>query len=200
MLNTILVFLELPSIPLAWADSRVLRLLFQNLVVEERPDIRIATTKCWKACLAYSSQDDDRLILDAGSHLSKWFAILTTPIGVPIESSLFWSAKVSLSGQAGYIHNVDKAMLAQDLSLVKEDSIIRVRVAGAEALGYLMSVWPTHVSKIPPKLFCTCTLHLVLAPIDSIACIPVNFAQLFALFECFQSIPFGDYNIGIHLH
>lgn len=115
--------------------------------------------------------------------MSNWFAILSTPIGVPIESSLFWSAKVSLSGQAGYIHNVDKAMLAQDLSLVKEDSILRVRVAGAEALGYLMSVWPTHVSSFAYN-FLTRSSSVLIAFIGSSSRIPADSAPLSTHFEC----------------
>lgn len=152
MLNTTLVFLELPSIDHAWADERLLRLLFQNLVVEDKREIREATMRAWKSCLAVSSTEDpDRLTKNAGPHVDKWFAILSTPIGTAINPALFWSAKASLSGQGAYVHNVDKALLNQDLSLVSVEAVMRGRVAGAVALGTLIAAWPFGVSSVCPS-------------------------------------------------
>lgn len=146
VLNTVFVFLQLPLIDHSWADSRLLRLLFQNFVVEERLEIRNATMAAWKVCLEFSHGDSNRLIEDAAPFISAWFSILMTPIGTIIQPAFFWSAKVSLSGQGGYVHNVDKAMLAQDLGLITIESIMRCRVAGASALGYLIAIWPESVS------------------------------------------------------
>lgn len=149
VLNTVLVFLGLPSIDHSWADDRLLRLLFQNLIVEERLEIRQATAKAWTACLALARDDPQRLYRHAHSHVANWFTILTTPIGFAIDVTLFWSAKVSLSGQGGFVHNVDKAILAQDLSLVSLEAVMRGRVAGAVAIGSLISAWPVEVSSRP---------------------------------------------------
>lgn len=153
VLNTTLVFLELPSIDHSWADERLLRLLFQNLVVEDRLDIRERTARAWNMCLRISSAEDSgRLTINAGPHIDKWFAILSTPIGTAINPALFWSAKVSLSGQGGYVHNVDKAMLAQDLSLVSVEAVMRGRVAGAVALGSLIASWSFGVRRLAARL------------------------------------------------
>lgn len=143
MLNTILVFLALPSISHSWADSRLLRLLFQNLVVEDRLDVRNATAQAWDKCLALG--DEKKLVQDAQPFVENWWSILMSPIGFAMDPSLFWSAKVSLSGQKGFVHNVDKAILAQDLSLVSVEAIMRGRVAGAIAFGSLISTWPLAV-------------------------------------------------------
>ncbi|KAI5477115.1 hypothetical protein MNV49_006843 [Pseudohyphozyma bogoriensis] len=142
VLNTILVFLELPSIDHSWADERLFRLLFQNLIVEEKLNISATTAKAWRACLSLAQADPSRLFKDVEPHLQKWFDILTTPIGTPIDVTKFWSAKVSLSGQGGFVYNVDKAVLAQDLALVSVESIMRERVAAATALGELVAIWP----------------------------------------------------------
>lgn len=147
VLNTILVFLNLASIDTAWVDDRLLRLLFQNLIVEERHDIREATTKVWMTCLDLAQSNLPRLVRNVSPHISKWFTILDSPLGFAIDVSLFWSAKVSLSGQGGYVHNVDKAILAQDLSLISVESVMRGRVAGSVALGALIAAWPVEVSR-----------------------------------------------------
>ena len=141
------MFLELPSIDHSWADERLLRLLFQNLVVEDKLEIRETTMRAWKSCFTVSAVEDaTRLATNAGPHIDKWFAVLSTPIGTAINPALFWSAKVSLSGQGGYVHNVDKAILNQDLSLVSVEAVMRGRIAGAVALGNLMAAWPSAVS------------------------------------------------------
>lgn len=147
VLNTTLVFLELPSVDHSWADDRLLRLLFQNLIVEDRLDIRQTTARAWRTTLRVSNAEEpDRLARIANPHIDKWFAILSTPIGTAINPALFWSAKVSLSGQGGYVHNVDKAILSQDLSLVSVEAVMRGRVAGAVALGTLIAAWSLEVS------------------------------------------------------
>lgn len=115
-------------------------------MVEERLEIRNATMAAWKQCLQFAETDSSRLDRDAAPFIQAWFSILMTPVGIAIQPAYFWSAKVSLSGQGGYVHNVDKAMLAQDLSLVSIESIMRCRVAGASALGSLIAIWQESVS------------------------------------------------------
>ncbi|KAK4703463.1 TATA-binding protein-associated factor, partial [Phenoliferia sp. Uapishka_3] len=149
VLNTVLVFLRLPSIDHSWADNRLLRLLFQNLIVEERLEIRNLTALAWRTTLNLPPVTDQvsgvsapRFAQDATPHVDGWFRIVCTPIGVPIDTSLFWSAKQSLSGQGAFVHNVDKAILGQDLALVSVEAVMRGRVAGAVALGNLVAAWP----------------------------------------------------------
>ena len=146
VVNTVLVFLALPTIDHSWADSRLLRLLFQNLVVEERLDVRQATSTAWKECLRLGRVNPAKLIKDAEPHLAIWFKILMNPIGFALDSSWFWSAKVSYNGQSGFVHNVDKAMLAQDLSLISVEAIMKGRIAGAVAMGELIDSWSVGVS------------------------------------------------------
>ncbi|KPV76382.1 uncharacterized protein RHOBADRAFT_52398 [Rhodotorula graminis WP1] len=147
VLNTILVFLELPSIDPSWVDERLLRLLFQNLILEERPEIRMASETAWVACLAHARRVPNglpQLVAHVQPHLAAWFALLHSPIGTPISSSLLWSPVKSLSGQGGVTYNVDKPMINQDLALVSVEAITRGKASGAQALGQLLATWPVE--------------------------------------------------------
>lgn len=147
VLNTLLVFVQLPSVESSWIDIGLFRLVFQNLIFEERPDIRRASGDLWLACLRRFTTSSDtlqKLVAYSAPTLSAWFALLNTPIGTPINATLLWSATASLSGHGGMVHNVDKPMLNQDLALVSVEAVTRGRVAGAAALGALVAVWPVE--------------------------------------------------------
>jgi Domain of unknown function (DUF3535). len=82
---------------------------------------------------------DQALILD-------WYAILMTPIGMPVDTTKFYRPSVAVdNAKAPERHNVDKAMLAQDLSLVSMETILRARVTAATALAELMVTWRLEV-------------------------------------------------------
>lgn len=155
VLNTIHVFLELPSIDPSWVDERLLRLLFQNLILEERAEIRAASESAWVACLVHAQRVPSglsQLVAHAQPHLGAWFSLLYSPVGTPISPALLWSPTASLSGQGGVTYNVDKPMLNQDLALVSIESITRGKVSGATALGRLLATWPaeTHDAAFAP--------------------------------------------------
>jgi TATA-binding protein-associated factor len=140
-----------PSLPRDWLAAPFLRLLLQNLVVEERLDIRDATLTAWRTTLSILSASagwlenvvTHQLLLD-------WYAILMTPLGVAIDTSVFYYPTVATDGidAAPERHNVDKNMLSQDLSLVTVEVTIKARVAAAVALAYLMVFWSTLVCTI----------------------------------------------------
>jgi TATA-binding protein-associated factor len=144
VVQTITVFLNLLIEDINWVDDRLLRLLFQNLIVEERLDIRDASALAWEATLRLNSLTA-HVPSRAAPHLSSWFEILVTPIGTGLDARLFWSTRTSLSGQGAFVYNVDKAILAQDLSLVSAEAVMRGRTAGAKAFGQLMAAWPSEV-------------------------------------------------------
>lgn len=131
-----------PSLPNDWITSDFLRLLVQNLVVEERDDIRNATLDIWTTILAIvqpiqgwiENLIPPQLILD-------WYALAMTPLGVPIDpASLYYPSMDMQNGTER--HNVDKSMLAQDLSLISLEVILRARVAVAKAFAWLIAAWP----------------------------------------------------------
>ena len=139
--------MAVPSLPRDWIQSPFLRLLFQNLVVEERSDIRDASLSAWRAALSIVSPTPgwldnvitQQLILD-------WYTIMMTPVGVPINSVNFYHPMDAETNTAApERHNVDKNMLAQDPSLITAEITLKARIATATALANLMIFWPTQV-------------------------------------------------------
>lgn len=64
--------------------------------------------------------------------LADWYQIVMTPPGAKIEPSLLTRvAKASTS------HNIDKAMLEGDLSLLAVETVMETRLLGAKALARL---------------------------------------------------------------
>ncbi|SPO28928.1 related to MOT1 - transcriptional accessory protein [Ustilago trichophora] len=143
VLNALRVFLTVPSLPKDWIDERVLRLLFQNLVVEEKLPIRRASVDAWGHALAHVASDAANVQKLLGPYIVNFFRIIMTPLGSPIDFTLFYSASFGSSSHAdANRHNVDKGILTQDLSLVGVDAVIRGRLSAAEALGSAMARFP----------------------------------------------------------
>lgn len=140
MVRTFLVFLRLSTLAPTWLDATFCRLLFQNLLLEERADIREATFAAWAACLERAGSSMPTLV---ASQINDWFALLSTPIGIAIDRRLLWAGSAGSAGHEGTVYSVDKPMLNQDLALVTVDSILRCRVAAATAIGSLMATWPS---------------------------------------------------------
>ena len=150
VVKTLHSFMSVSSLPRDWLSVEYLRLLFQNLVVEERSDIRKATLEAWKLVTDILSERQDWLQgLVPQQTLLDWYAIMMTPMGTPLEKTLFYDPAAASSGSdPAERHNVDKNMLAQDLTLVPMEVVIQARVAAATALAYVTARWPTTVSII----------------------------------------------------
>ena len=142
--------MAVPSLPREWIAAHFLCLLFQNLICEEREDIRAATSQAWKRALLILSGGptnveamvDQQLALD-------WFATLMTPIGLEIDTTKFYRPSIVQSNEnLPERHNVDRNMLAQDLSLVSLEVIMKARVAAAAAMSELILRWPAEVGRL----------------------------------------------------
>lgn len=147
VVNTLDSFMAVPSLPRDWIQSPFLRLLFQNIIAEGRSDIRDASLLAWRTALTIVSSTPgwlenivaQQLILD-------WYSIMMTPIGVPINSTIFYHPSFAADNNATLErHNVDKNMLSQDLSLVSVETIFKARIAAATALAHLIACWPLQV-------------------------------------------------------
>lgn len=139
VVKTLHNFLSVPHLPDDWIAEPVLRLLFQNLIMEERLDTQTVTLKAWRAALSRLQGLQSRLLHVISPLIRDWFTILMTPLGVAIQTSLLYQ-HMPVGAEDG--HNVDKNMIAQDLSLVPPETIIRARVAGSQALSIVLSCWP----------------------------------------------------------
>jgi hypothetical protein len=71
-----------------------------------------------------------------------WFESCTTPLGQPLDMS-----HLIIIGprEASEVHSVDKFMITQDVALDRQ-VIWKARLATAQAMGILLSMWPTEVN------------------------------------------------------
>ncbi|EJU05341.1 hypothetical protein DACRYDRAFT_113489 [Dacryopinax primogenitus] len=139
VIKTLQSFLDIPALTPDWISEPLLRLLFQDIVLEERTDIRQSSMAAWRSAIQLLNshaklEGVTQMVLQA------WFELVLTPLGTPIDAALLFSAVVS--GRDGLsTYNVDKSMLAQDFSLISVDAILQNKLAGAESLAYLMHAW-----------------------------------------------------------
>ncbi|KZT28684.1 SNF2 chromatin remodeling protein [Neolentinus lepideus HHB14362 ss-1] len=149
VVQTLDSFMNVPSLPKDWVSGSFLCLLFQNLVVEERQDVRSTTLAAWRTAISILTEAPGRIQNAVHTQLLlDWHGYLMTPIGTPIDASRFYHASPIGDDPGVERHNVDKSMLAQDMSLVTFDTVVKARVAGAQALAYLMVSWKNSVNEM----------------------------------------------------
>jgi len=151
--------MTVPTLSKEWVTERFLRLLFQNLVVEERSDVRDATLATWNTALETLGSNYGYLEnLVTQQVLLEWYAVLMTPLGVPIDTSTFYHASSAADADpAAERHPIDKNMLTQDMGLVSVEIVWKARLASAVALAKITALWPVKVRN-PPLLL---TLSLI---------------------------------------
>ena len=143
--------MSVPSLPRDWLDTSFLQLLFQNMVVEERSDIRQTTLTAWRLVMDILSSTSEWIqTVVTQALLLQWYEAMMTPLGTPINVTSFYDPALAKLGadQGAERHNVDKNMIAQDLSLISTETVIAARLAAAIAMAYVMAVWPTMVRAI----------------------------------------------------
>ncbi|KZT70176.1 SNF2 superfamily chromatin remodeling protein [Daedalea quercina L-15889] len=151
VVNTLQTFMTVTSLPKDWMTLPYLRLLYQNLIVEERADIRDTTLAAWRLVFPIIGSVTGWLeSLVTQQVLLEWYAVLMTPLGLPLDASAFYDAAAAME-QDGVSerHNVDKNMLAQDLALVPVETVLKARVAAASALAYIIAFWPNETQGSP---------------------------------------------------
>ncbi|KAF7353641.1 TBP associated factor [Mycena venus] len=164
VVKTLASFMAVPTLPRDWIAAPFLRLLFQNLIAEERADIRDASLAAWRMALTVlagtsgwlDSVVTQQLVLD-------WYEIVMTPLGVAIDPAKFYRPSVetaSSGGAAPERHNVDKNMLAQDPSLITNEVTLKARVAAATALAQLIVFWPVNAQSIE-EIFQPILMHYI---------------------------------------
>ncbi|KAJ7771662.1 SNF2 superfamily chromatin remodeling protein [Mycena metata] len=150
VVKTLASFMAVPTLPREWIAAPFLRLLFQNLIAEERADIRDASLAAWRTALTVLAGTPGWLDTVVTQELIlQWYAIVMTPLGVAIDPATFYRPSVETAGSAApERHNVDKNMLAQDPSLITNEVTLKARVAAATALAQLIVFWPVNAQSI----------------------------------------------------
>nr|XP_031860125.1 uncharacterized protein CI109_004490 [Kwoniella shandongensis]KAA5527197.1 hypothetical protein CI109_004490 [Kwoniella shandongensis] len=141
VVNILLVFASQRDIPRRWSEDNLFSFLFQNLILEERSDVRDITFKAFTTALEEIGSTGQMATL--GTAPEDWYSLVMTPIGAPLNASLF-----KIPGKVGgQSHNVDKAMVAGDMSLISMDVALQTRIDGANALA-LLRQYKMNVSDI----------------------------------------------------
>lgn len=137
-------FVTVPNLPRDdWMFDHFFSLLFQNLILEQRKDIRELTFAAFQSGVQEVESLSGGLADVVGGSMEEWYEIIMTPIGTKLDDNLFVKGGKARSG-----YNVDKAMMAGDLSLISSDSMLETRIAGAKALAILRKYEIEDVSPI----------------------------------------------------
>ncbi|KAF8744257.1 chromatin remodeling protein, partial [Rhizoctonia solani] len=130
-----------------WITRPVFELLFQNLILEEKDDIRRATLQVWNVAVAIVSENANPDPNEGGlpylvhEVVYNWLCLLATVVGEPLNPAYFFHP--ARKGDEG--HNVDKNAMQQDLSLLGLDVVYRGRLEAAKAIGTLIAAWPVDL-------------------------------------------------------
>ncbi|KAI0927991.1 hypothetical protein AcW2_004145 [Taiwanofungus camphoratus] len=146
VVKTLQTFMTVPSLAKDWMTVHFLRLLFQNLIVEERADVRDTTLSAWRLVLSILSSVTGWMeSIVTQQLLLEWYAVLMTPLGLSLDASAFYDPTIVADNSGPpERHNVDKNMLAQDLSLVTVEVVLKARIAAATALAHVIAFWPNN--------------------------------------------------------
>ncbi|KAI7889175.1 uncharacterized protein EV154DRAFT_515638 [Mucor mucedo] len=104
VLNTLLTFLQCGT-SAEWVDERVYRLVFQNLIVEEKPDIIAKTLAVWKDLTITGKVETQLVLQGTQSWLGSWFEITMTPIGQPLDIASYFYKPPGAFGNGGTLSN-----------------------------------------------------------------------------------------------
>jgi len=143
----------------SWISLELLRLIFQNFLIEDNKQIVDLTLSTWTHILDYFDHkrikrneiENQGVINIVYPMLTAWFSLTLTPVGTPLDWKLFYSPNSSNYGNNSVyptvssmdelnINSQDRSMILQDLTILKVDDIIYGRVSSAIALGRLLAV------------------------------------------------------------
>lgn len=141
----------------SWITTDLLRLVFQNFVLEEKREVVDLSLSVWSDLLGVLELDDSGLVLDALAYptLSILFALGLSPIGAaPLDHRLLISYQQDKDSQprkkgANNVQGLnippqDRAMMNQELTVVSFESVLYGRISAATALGRLIHTLMTN--------------------------------------------------------
>ncbi|KAJ2232119.1 TATA-binding protein-associated factor mot1 [Coemansia sp. RSA 1722] len=142
-LQTLLAMAKMPG---GVCNASLLRLVYQNILLETDNHVRVLSKELWSQLLPSAAQAE--IHTDA---LTAMFAVACTSIGSPLSRALLLDSLPEGVSR----HNVDAPMLSQDLGLIPRDTVLRCRVEAVAALGQLVAAWTsdTRSAVFGPMLF-----------------------------------------------
>jgi TATA-binding protein-associated factor len=147
VIRTLMTLTELSeaSNNVTWISMDLIRLVFQNFMLEDRREAIDASlelaTKLVKLLHHNYVNSSPLLVSTYKTSLSHLFALLMSPVGNPVDTRLLVKFSSAQKGEESglNISPQDNAMLKQDLTIIEHADIIYGRIAGLTALGRLLS-------------------------------------------------------------
>ncbi|KAJ3309940.1 btaf1 RNA polymerase II, B-TFIID transcription factor-associated, 170kDa [Boothiomyces sp. JEL0838] len=149
------------SAGISWVTTDLLRLVFQNFVLEEKEEVIKSTSNVWSQLVELLAiKPCDQKILDnlCNSILSVLLAQVMSPIGTAFDSRLFISYRANPTAKSSdnslNIPAQDRAMMNQDMTILAYDVVIHGRIAAAACLGKLACALMNHpkIVNLQPKV------------------------------------------------
>ncbi|RKP15030.1 SNF2 family N-terminal domain-containing protein [Piptocephalis cylindrospora] len=136
VLQCVMTFLNTMDVAV---DERLYRLLYQNILLETDEQVSKLSIQAWEQLIHGLSKPMSAL----KSFLPSWLSLTTLPIGYPFPLDHLYRSDLT-EGRAGgsQWHDIDKAMIYQDISLIGRDQIMKNRIFASQAFGQLMVAWP----------------------------------------------------------
>lgn len=168
VLRTILEFLDIDG-PKVWISAKAVRLMFQNLLVEQNSEVLALSTKVFTTMLAVvHAQDPAKLTAIFRGHYQPLLALLMTPIGIARHNySMNTDLVIRPSGHTldasefcdgakrGHKRkhdtskldipaedlrvNIDAPVIRGDVMLLGQETFLRTRTAASTGFGLFMS-------------------------------------------------------------
>lgn len=114
----------------------VLRLLFQNLLIEGTHDVVDLSQQTFHSLIHHMQSRSPASVQALKNLVISWYGLASVGPGSTLDpSSFFTPTNVSRN-------HLDVPAMRMDLSLVNEDQIIGGRLESARALGLVASMWP----------------------------------------------------------
>lgn len=127
-------------------SSQTLHLIFRNILLEERQDVRDLSIQAWNQAI--------RLVDNSGLYakciepfIQEWFNLALIPRIDGYTPLAFAKADIG-SRKSIDAHDVDKAMMTSDFSLVDENRVLRNRLDAIVALAQIARLGHADVSDL----------------------------------------------------
>jgi hypothetical protein len=144
VIQTIFTFLRAERLPKDWITPQTLHLIFRNILLEERQDVRELSIRTWNHAIDHLDNSGFYLAC-IEPFIQEWFNLALIPTVDGYTSLAFAKANVGARRDAD-AHDVDKAMMASDFSLIDEDLVLRNRLDAVVALTRVACLGHANVS------------------------------------------------------